>query len=374
MEENLLLLHHQLIDNAEIIDERNNERANELLRQVDVAEVRSLVPPNDIEMNNGENEELVTMSHLLLSSKASVMGSENYIEKLYNHLYNNGRSEEDQNNDNDINVDDDEEGSDNEAMKDVDGKKKIFDANVPLKITKTNEPMNEFGANDVYLQTLFPTLFLLGRFGNDCDGHGTLPKPFVQHLLRQRSTAFAHDIPFLFTLLNQRQRHAVSQSVAARAVNNSLKMEELAKFLNDDTTISRFEEAIKDPNGFQAQSIIKQLEPLVKLINQRVDFSPAQRSFAISELYAYVQYYGCPTVFFTLSPDDTHSILSMRYSFPSQTTDKFPVKDSNLRQSLRDGDSEFLGSIDISYLGLDKLVGDNPGIYHLLFFQFILYL
>jgi hypothetical protein len=38
------------------------------------------------------------------------------------------------------------------------------------------------------------------------------------------------------------------------------------------------------------------------------------------------------------------------------------VQDTNLRQSLQDGESEFLGSIDISYLGLDKLVGDNPGI------------
>ena len=234
--------------------------------------------------------------------------------------------------------------------------------------------MNEFGENDVYLQSLFPSLFLLGRFGNGCKGQGTLPKNFVEHLLRQRSTVFAHDPPFLFTLLNQRQRHAVSRSVAARAVNNSLKMEELAKFLNNEDSMERFEKALRDPNGAEAQSIIKQLNPLVKLINQKVDFSPAQRAFAISELYAYVQYYGCPTVFFTLAPDDTHSVLSMRYSFPSTNTTSFPVGDDNLRDTLRKGQSILnchLGDIDLSHFGLDKLVGENPGTFLSLLCTFI---
>ena len=165
MVKTLLDLHNQLIDEAEIIDEKHNDRANEMLRQVDVAEVRVFSD----EIHNDDDEEVqVTLSHLLLSSKPDVMGSENYIEMLHDCLCNDDKNNNDHND-----IDSDENESDIDK---TDNDTKIYNANVPLKITKKKEPMNEFGENDIYLQTLFPTLFILGRFGNGCTGQGTLQK------------------------------------------------------------------------------------------------------------------------------------------------------------------------------------------------------
>jgi hypothetical protein len=68
------------------------------------------------------------------------------------------------------------------------------------------------------------------------------------------------------------------------------------------------------PTSKQAKEIIHELDPLVQLISQRSDYSPGQRSAAISDLYAYVQFHGCPSFFLTVAPCAVCAQEEPRYS------------------------------------------------------------
>ena len=85
------------------------------------------------------------------------------------------------------------------------------------------------------------------------------------------------------------------------------------------------------------------------------------RNHSISELYAYVQHFGCPSWFLTISPDDTHDTLVIRMSHPTKEgLHVFPTENNGLDQALRQGDTVFEQAIDISEYGLAKILADNP--------------
>jgi hypothetical protein len=66
-------------------------------------------------------------------------------------------------------------------------------------------------------------------------------------------------------------------------------------------------------------------------------------------------------VFFTASPDDTHSVLAIRCSYPTKDPTVFPTVDGELTEKLSKGDvTLFEESIDISEFGLQALIAENP--------------
>ena len=48
---------------------------------------------------------------------------------------------------------------------------------------------------------------------------------------------------------------------------------------------------------------------LLKVNGGKIIGSPAERKVAICTIIAMVQFFGCPSVFFTFAPDDIHSVL-----------------------------------------------------------------
>jgi hypothetical protein len=68
---------------------------------------------------------------------------------------------------------------------------------------------------------------------------------------------------------------------------------------------------------------------------------------AISTLMSMVQFYGCPSIFFSFAPDDVHSILTLRMCCPTQNgNEKFPAVDNSFETILRErNEKENDGSI-----------------------------
>ena len=230
-----------------------------------------------------------------------------------------------------------------------------------IKVSKAGEALNEFEENDsLYLET-FPHLFLFGR---GVPTKGPLPGKFVDHLLHQRTTVFAKDQRFLFTAFNQRQRHQNARAASGIASKHPLTAEKLGNLVNDPAFKEKVESAVENPSSAEARELLKEVSPLVSLTSSKADFSPAARGAALTTLYAYVQYYGFPSVFLTVAPDDTHSVLSVRATItgaPVDCNNHFPATDSGFLDELRKGGTTFtIGEIDISEHALQRLIADNP--------------
>jgi hypothetical protein len=246
----------------------------------------------------------------------------------------------------------------------------VHDKLTVLAARLSNTPINEFTSNDALFLNLFPHLFIFGRLGGHVEGNtGSLSRKFVRHLLLQRSNAFAQEPRFYFTAFNQYQRHAAARAISVRAIINEKKMKRLGVLATSNEFKAKVERASLDPEGLEAREVIKEFDSLIRLTGKQIDFSPGQRAAAISDLYAYCHFFQCASVFFTMAPDDTHSTLVLRLSFPTTHANEFPVRDSGLIKGLTVGVTEFSPrggptvherSIDISELGLQSLLSQNP--------------
>jgi Helitron helicase-like domain at N-terminus len=95
---------------------------------------------------------------------------------------------------------------------------------------------------------------------------------------------------------------------------------------------------------------LKIIDPLVRIAGSKINGSPTERKMAISTLMSMVQFYGCPSTFFTLAPDDIHSVLTLRLCCPTNNgNDKF---DDSLEKILRESNEK---GNDINILNDDTL-------------------
>ena len=220
-------------------------------------------------------------------------------------------------------------------------------------------PLNEFEENDQLYLAVFPHLFL---FGHGVTHKGTLSDASVQHLLHQHTGAFAQDARFLFTAFNQKQRHCHANSVSNFSLRDPRKMEQLGELCNDSEFRKKVVDAEKDPKGDVAKEVMQTMGPLIRTTGAKTEFSPSARAAAISTLYAYVQHFGCPSVFLTFAPDDVHSVLSIRLANPAASANPnaaFPSTDAGLLEQLKKGATTF-ANVDLTHFGLQKLITDNP--------------
>ena len=233
----------------------------------------------------------------------------------------------------------------------------------PIKISRlTNIPMNEYRENGDIFIALFPDKFMFGKIGN-LIMKGTMADYYVKHLLLQRSNAFSSDARFLFTVFNQKLRHATARQVSLKVKNNANKMTEFSNLVSSKEFADKLNRAIAEPEGPEVKEILHQVEPIIQLIGKKLDYSAAQRSAAVTDIYAMMQCFGPPSVFYTVAPDDTHSVLAIRMSFPTTSTDSFPVVDGGLLEAKLNGDTSIAANgieFDISEPGLKQLLSKNP--------------
>ena len=233
-----------------------------------------------------------------------------------------------------------------------------------VTITTSSTPTNEFSDNHDLLYSVFSYNFLTGRgLGK---GTGGLSEGLRQHLVQQFTCVFAHDQRFLFTLLNQLQRHTVSQVLAARVKNNPVAFAGFSELVADPVFKAKVAEAKQDPTSKVAAEVMRVLMKYVVVAGQTVPFGTVERMRVATKMHALVHRFGLPSIFLTISTDDIHSALNLRMSYPSQdnlhfpaTTTTFNPDESDFLQFLQGGQQQ-LGSVKMNKNNFGQLLASNP--------------
>ena len=169
---------------------------------------------------------------------------------------------------------------------------------------------------------------------------------------------------FLLFSINGKWNTQHARAAARFASKSPMTAEELGGLVNDHEFQAKLNEVIGDPTGTAATEVLRKLLPLVTVVSDKSDFSPASRKAALTTLYPYVQYSGVPSVFLTIAPDDTHSALSLRMSTPSASVDAnrhFPATDEGFLEHLKRGAKTYpVADLDISELGLQMRLAKDP--------------
>ena len=138
-------------------------------------------------------------------------------------------------------------------------------------------------------------------------------------------------------------------------------LKQLGELCQDLEFRAKVEAAVKDSSSKEAAEVLKILNPLIRTSGGKIDYSASARAAGLTTLYSYTQFFGCPSVFFTIAPDDTHSVLAIRLSIPTKSNQGFPARDEGLLNHLLEGaQTHDLCKIDISEFGLQKLMAENP--------------
>ena len=233
----------------------------------------------------------------------------------------------------------------------------ILDVINPIPAMKTSAiPLNEFTENDRLILGAFPHLFLLGR-GVPSDH--SLTQELYSHYMNQFTGSMARESQFYFFLSNQRRRHEATRSASLRVKNTPKAFEKFDYLVNNADFHRASERAVKNPLGKDAQDILKSTAPYIQMSGKHVAFSPMERNDAMTSLCAITQRYGTPSVFLTVSPDDTHHPMTLRIAFPSTSNVKFPAKPEKSIEALINEDEEYQ-QMSISQLAIHKLVTESP--------------
>lgn len=161
----------------------------------------------------------------------------------------------------------------------------------PFFLRREEKPFNEFLRNNELLLWSFPYLFLRGEGVKP--GTGSLHARHVKHLLRQHDGRFATDCKFLFTLFNQKQRHAVCRKVKARGRRGvDGTFDALIQTINDEGFEKKLDAALADPQNPESKKLVAQMQRLVKTGSMKIPFSAAERKSAGSEIYSMILLFG----------------------------------------------------------------------------------
>ena len=221
----------------------------------------------------------------------------------------------------------------------------------------SNTPLNEFTENEQLFHLAFPNLFL---FGKGVATAGSLPNKFVTYLLRQFTTSFAHERGFLFTAVNQRQRHDAARATAARVRVDPDSFQQFCNSTADQNFKELSIKAVANPTGKEAKQVLATCSKFMKLAGKSVPFSPAARDAGMTKLYAFCQYFGMPGAYLTFAPDDVHQVLGIRLCYASIDNNSFPANGASLLSALMNGETFFETSIKIGEPDLHVLMNSNP--------------
>jgi hypothetical protein len=229
---------------------------------------------------------------------------------------------------------------------------------VDVAATRAADPLNEFGDNKRLFAGAFPELFLTGP---DAIGgpRGSLSDKVIHHMLHQFTGVFGRQARFLFTILDQKRRHAVTRIVSSRVKNNPDSLVKFGEIIDSDWFGTLLESALKDPTGGDARKVLKIVSPHLRLIGRDVPYGPIERKQVAFKLYAMVHRYGLPSMFLTLAPDDQRNPNVLRMCFPSKDNVSFPADPEGFLDALRSAQDKYK-SIPLGRSDLRRMVCGNP--------------
>jgi hypothetical protein len=71
----------------------------------------------------------------------------------------------------------------------------------------------------------------------------------------------------------------------------------------------------------KARDLLQEMDPILRITGGTVPYSVTERARTVGTMYAFNQWYGPPSLFFTFSPDDSHSKMVMKmYSVDEKRT------------------------------------------------------
>jgi hypothetical protein len=182
-------------------------------------------------------------------------------------------------------------------------------SNKPIKISREENPWNEFTQMNELILTSFPFLFCLGT---GWDKKASVDMKYIRHLLLQHDQRFSQSMEFVFYICNVIQRHAMLKEVKAKAVSNQGSFQDLLAFANDPNIEMILSDCVKEPESENAKKYFKLLNNVLQFGNSKVPCSTQERSSALSKLYSMIWKMGLPSWFISISPDDTRHLLIVR--------------------------------------------------------------
>ena len=182
----------------------------------------------------------------------------------------------------------------------------------PIAIAVAPKPIDEFHNNDDYIIGLLPQAFLLGQGVRK--GAGSLSQREIEHLFMQFDGRFAHSTPLIFTLFNQKQRHAACSNVAFRVRTEHKLLSRFRDITNADDFHSRLDTALKHPNAKDTHTLAAKLLACIRITGQSIPYSQMERESAMGRMMSLIHYAGPFSLFITIAPADMDQPLMIRFS------------------------------------------------------------
>ena len=188
-----------------------------------------------------------------------------------------------------------------------------------VRATVERTPINEFSDLARILSNAFPMEFPFGVDREDLGSSSSILKRVLKRLTRVYDGRVAHNYVLLMYLANVQYRHASLASTTARVDADSAG--EVVDIVNHPDWKARAEAVAKNPTGPEAQALVKQIAPLVKLAGKKVPWSPLERLSASYHIYAMYHVFGAPAFFVTFSPKILTNQLMLRFGEMQRSED-----------------------------------------------------
>jgi len=211
-----------------------------------------------------------------------------------------------------------------------------------VRVAREREPVNEYTENDKLLYGAYWFDFLLKKGIRNV---GSQTVQARRQVLLQFTNRFARNHELVFLLANQAQRHGHASGVAASIKSDKASFAKFAALVTDQDFQARLETAIANPTGQEAKTIMAEVSPWLVKSSKYVLFSTVARNHDVTKLMNIQRNCGTPSIFATISPDDSHHPLFIRFTIGTIKPNAFPATDEGhaLPEALQNGHAAFTG-------------------------------
>ena len=151
-----------------------------------------------------------------------------------------------------------------------------------------------------------PHIFCLGQFPF---GQSITSAACDYFMLHHRSGRCARDPNFLAQLSDQHRRSQSARSSTALFRSDPAALDAMTVLLESREYIENRAAIVKNPSGKEAKALLAATRRSIMMCGSKVDYHPLQRGAVLPALRGYSDFFGPQNVFFTITPDDTHSTL-----------------------------------------------------------------
>ena len=236
-------------------------------------------------------------------------------------------------------------------------------SNLPssIHIKRGDRPYNDYEEQDLCYYATWSTLFPLQMGLNS-----SISTFKFRHLFLYYDNRFAHDLTFLFNSANVVMRSATNRGVSATVKAHPKAFTSYAALVNDTDFQQTLQKAVDNPKSKEARAVLQKISSIVNLSGKRVPYSFTERAGEITSFINLQRNHSTPSIFYSLSTDDVHDPIGIRWSHRFKGYEKFPdhaCEDySSFQQALRGGDmtSRYVGKFDMTENILQTLAAHNP--------------